>query len=117
MGAGQRTGGSCPGAPLSCGKCHHCRAQFPRYDTVRIITTERCLGHSTGFFPGVLCNRDSCYLLLFSGAFSPITWAPHNFRMGGRFIVMIIIKRVTKPLEPFSTQWVGFYCYDMLRGP
>lgn len=65
MGAGQRTGGSCPGAPLSCGKCHHCRAQFPRYDTVRIITTERCLGHSTGFFPGVLCNRDSCYCYYF----------------------------------------------------
>ena len=38
-----------------------------------------CLGHSTGFFPGILCNRDSCYyfqepLVQLHGLLTTLEW-------------------------------------------
>ena len=38
-----------------------------------------CLGHSTGFFPEVLCNRDSCYyfqepLVQLHGLLTTLEW-------------------------------------------
>lgn len=49
VGPDQRAGGSRPGAPLSRGKCHHCRTQFPRY-YIMIIIGRRCFSQNAGLF-------------------------------------------------------------------
>lgn len=49
VGPDQRAGGSRPGAPLSRGKCHHCRTQFPRY-YIMIIIGRRRFSQNAGLF-------------------------------------------------------------------
>lgn len=81
-----------PGAPLSHGKCHHSRTQSPRhymhnYDYWGTAPLPKLKvlygGGGAGGVARVIFNRDSSYLEESNYK------APHNFKMGGPYTVII----------------------------